>query len=84
MLAGVANGFDAQRAMINVVRLIAGWSRQLIPQTAVVGLREEEVVVGFLEDGFREVGEVGFLEEGAGEADQSIVTNLSRSKKRRL
>ena len=37
MLAGVANGFDAQRAMINVVRLIAGRSRQLIPQTAVVG-----------------------------------------------
>jgi TRAP transporter 4TM/12TM fusion protein len=37
LLAGVANGFGAQRAMINVVRLIAGRSRQLIPQTAVVG-----------------------------------------------
>jgi TRAP transporter 4TM/12TM fusion protein len=37
LLAGVANGFDAQRAMINVVRLVAGRSRQLIPQTAVVG-----------------------------------------------
>ena len=37
LLAGVANGFDAQRAMINVVRLIAGRSRQLIPQTAVLG-----------------------------------------------
>ena len=37
LLAGVANGFEAQRAMINVVRLIAGQSRQLIPQTAVVG-----------------------------------------------
>jgi TRAP transporter 4TM/12TM fusion protein len=37
LLAGVANGFDAQRAMINVVRMIAGRSRQLIPQTAVVG-----------------------------------------------
>jgi TRAP transporter 4TM/12TM fusion protein len=37
LLAGVANGFEAQRAMINVVRLIAGRSRQLIPQTAVVG-----------------------------------------------
>ena len=37
LLAGVANGFDAQRAMINVVRLIAGRSRQLIPQAAVVG-----------------------------------------------
>jgi TRAP transporter 4TM/12TM fusion protein len=37
LLAGVANGFEAQRAMINVVRIIAGRSRQLIPQTAVVG-----------------------------------------------
>ncbi len=37
LLAGVANGFEAQRAMIGVVRLIAGRSRQLIPQTAVVG-----------------------------------------------
>jgi TRAP transporter 4TM/12TM fusion protein len=37
LLAGVANGFEAQRAMINVVRLIAGSSRQLIPQTAVIG-----------------------------------------------
>jgi TRAP transporter 4TM/12TM fusion protein len=37
LLAGVANGFDAQRAMISVVRTIAGRSRQLIPQTAVVG-----------------------------------------------
>jgi TRAP transporter 4TM/12TM fusion protein len=37
LLAGVASGFDAQRAMINVVRTIAGRSRQLIPQTAVVG-----------------------------------------------
>jgi TRAP transporter 4TM/12TM fusion protein len=37
LLAGVANGFEAQRAMINVVRMIAGRSRQLIPQTAVVG-----------------------------------------------
>ena len=37
LLAGVANGFEAQRAMINVVRLIAGRSRQLIPQTAVAG-----------------------------------------------
>src|SRR5919108_4709737 len=37
LLAAAAQGFDAQRAMINVVRLIAGRSRQLIPQTAVVG-----------------------------------------------
>ncbi len=37
LLAGVANGFEAQRAMINVVRLIAGRSRQMIPQTAVLG-----------------------------------------------
>ena len=36
LLAGVANGFNAQHSMINVVRLIAR-SRRLIPQTAVVG-----------------------------------------------
>ncbi len=36
LLAGVANGFNAQHAMIRVVRLIAR-SRRLIPQTAVVG-----------------------------------------------
>jgi TRAP transporter 4TM/12TM fusion protein len=36
LLAAVANGFNAQSAMINVVRLIAR-SRRLIPQTAVVG-----------------------------------------------
>lgn len=36
LLAGVASGFDAQRHMINVVRLIAR-SRRVIPQTAVVG-----------------------------------------------
>src|SRR5262245_11337094 len=37
LLAGVANGFEAQRAMINVVRIIAGRSRQLILRTPVVG-----------------------------------------------
>ncbi|MBI2539875.1 MAG: TRAP transporter permease [Deltaproteobacteria bacterium] len=36
LLAGVANGFNAQNAMINVVRLITR-SRRLIPQTAVLG-----------------------------------------------
>jgi TRAP transporter 4TM/12TM fusion protein len=36
LLAGVANGFNAQHAMIRVVRLVAR-SRRLIPQTAVVG-----------------------------------------------
>ena len=36
LLAGVANGFNAQHSMIRVVRLIAR-SRRLIPQTAVVG-----------------------------------------------
>jgi len=36
LLAGVANAFNAQNAMINVVRLIAR-SRRLIPQTAVLG-----------------------------------------------
>ena len=37
LLAGVANGFDAQRAMINVMRIVAGRSRQMVPQTAVLG-----------------------------------------------
>ncbi len=37
LLAGVANGFEAQRAMINVMRTIAGRSRQMVPQTAVLG-----------------------------------------------
>src|SRR5262245_48762236 len=36
LLAGVANGFNAQHSMIRCVRLIAR-SRRLIPQTAVVG-----------------------------------------------
>ena len=36
LLAGVANGFNAQHAMINVVRLVAR-SRRLMPQTAVLG-----------------------------------------------
>jgi len=36
LLAGVANGFNAQNAMINVVRLVTR-SRRLIPQTAVLG-----------------------------------------------
>jgi TRAP transporter 4TM/12TM fusion protein len=37
LIAGVANGFDAQRAMISVMRIIAGRSRQMVPQTAVLG-----------------------------------------------
>ena len=37
LLAAVANGFDAQRAMVGVMRLIAGRSRRMIPQTAVLG-----------------------------------------------
>lgn len=36
LLAGVANGFNAQHSMVRVVRLIAQ-SRRMIPQTAVVG-----------------------------------------------
>jgi TRAP transporter 4TM/12TM fusion protein len=36
LLAGVANGFNAQGSMVRVVRLIAR-SRRLVPQTAVVG-----------------------------------------------
>jgi TRAP transporter 4TM/12TM fusion protein len=37
LLAAVANGFGAQHAMINVMRRFAGRSRQLVPQTAVMG-----------------------------------------------
>lgn len=37
LIAGVASGFDAQRAMIAVMRIIAGRSRQMVPQTAVLG-----------------------------------------------
>jgi TRAP transporter 4TM/12TM fusion protein len=36
LMAGVANGFNAQHAMINVVRLVTR-SRRLMPQTAVLG-----------------------------------------------
>ena len=37
LIAAAANGFGAQAAMINVMRRLAGRSRQLIPQTAVLG-----------------------------------------------
>jgi TRAP transporter 4TM/12TM fusion protein len=37
LLAAAARGFGAQSAMINVMRQLAGRSRQLIPQTAVLG-----------------------------------------------
>jgi TRAP transporter 4TM/12TM fusion protein len=37
LLAAVANGFGAQRAMINVMRRFAGHNRQMVPQTAVLG-----------------------------------------------
>ena len=37
LLAAVANGFGAQGAMIHVMRRLAGRSRQLVPQTAVLG-----------------------------------------------
>jgi TRAP transporter 4TM/12TM fusion protein len=37
MLAAAANGFGAQGAMIQVMRRFAGRSRQLVPQTAVMG-----------------------------------------------
>jgi TRAP transporter 4TM/12TM fusion protein len=36
-LAAAARGFGAQAAMINVMRRIAGRSRQMVPQTAVMG-----------------------------------------------
>lgn len=37
LLAAGANGFGAQAAMIQVMRRLAGRSRQLVPQTAVMG-----------------------------------------------
>jgi TRAP transporter 4TM/12TM fusion protein len=37
LLASAANGFGAQGAMIQVMRRLAGRSRQLVPQTAVMG-----------------------------------------------
>ncbi len=37
LLAAAANGFGAQGAMIQVMRRLAGRSRQLVPQTAVMG-----------------------------------------------
>jgi TRAP transporter 4TM/12TM fusion protein len=37
LLAAAANGFGAQGAMIQVMRRFAGRSRQLVPQTAVMG-----------------------------------------------
>jgi TRAP transporter 4TM/12TM fusion protein len=37
LLAAVAQGFGAQGAMINVMRRLAGRSRQMVPQTAVMG-----------------------------------------------
>lgn len=36
-LAAAARGFGAQTAMINVMRRLAGRSRQMVPQTAVLG-----------------------------------------------
>lgn len=37
LIAAAANGFGAQAAMISVMRRLAGRSRQLVPQTAVLG-----------------------------------------------
>jgi TRAP transporter 4TM/12TM fusion protein len=37
LLAAAARGFGAQSAMINVMRRLAGRSRHLVPQTAVMG-----------------------------------------------
>jgi TRAP transporter 4TM/12TM fusion protein len=45
-LAAVANGFGAQRAMIAVMRQLAGRSRQMVPQTAVLGSLSVGMVSG--------------------------------------
>ncbi|MGE0629177.1 MAG: TRAP transporter fused permease subunit, partial [Hyphomicrobiaceae bacterium] len=46
LLAAAANGFGAQGAMINVMRRFAGRSRQLVPQTAVLGSLSVGMVSG--------------------------------------
>jgi TRAP transporter 4TM/12TM fusion protein len=45
-LAATANGFGAQRAMIQVMRRLAGRSRQMVPQTAVLGSLSVGMVSG--------------------------------------
>jgi TRAP transporter 4TM/12TM fusion protein len=46
LLAAAANGFGAQTAMIQVMRRLAGRSRQLVPQTAVLGSLSVGMVSG--------------------------------------
>ncbi len=46
LLAAAANGFGAQAAMIAVMRRLAGRSRQMIPQTAVLGSLSVGMVSG--------------------------------------
>ena len=46
LLAAAANGFGAQAAMIQVMRRFAGRSRQLVPQTAVLGSLSVGMVSG--------------------------------------
>jgi TRAP transporter 4TM/12TM fusion protein len=46
LLAATANGFGAQRAMINVMRRFAGRNRQMVPQTAVLGSLSVGMVSG--------------------------------------
>jgi TRAP transporter 4TM/12TM fusion protein len=46
LLAAAANGFGAQSAMIQVMRRLAGSSRQLVPQTAVLGSMSVGMVSG--------------------------------------
>ncbi|HXF54004.1 MAG TPA: TRAP transporter fused permease subunit [Hyphomicrobiaceae bacterium] len=46
LLAAAANGFGAQRAMIQVMRRLAGRSRQMVPQSAVLGSLSVGMVSG--------------------------------------
>jgi TRAP transporter 4TM/12TM fusion protein len=46
LMAAAANGFGAQGAMIQVMRRLAGRSRQLVPQTAVLGSLSVGMVSG--------------------------------------
>jgi len=46
LLASIANGFGAQSAMIHVMQRLAGGSRQMVPQAAVLGSMSIGMVSG--------------------------------------
>ena len=58
LLAAVANGFGAQSAMIHVMQRLAGRSRQMVPQAAVLGSLSIGMVSG---SGSANAGVVGTI-----------------------